>query len=72
VMQIKEDVDVGWLMVGLEYQAAAPPKLQECLTDVVTVLSIIRESAGEVCPTGVGSGSNDYCKYYSRHEGHGR
>ena len=30
-------------MVGLEYQAAALPKLRECMTNVVTALSIIRK-----------------------------
>jgi molybdopterin-guanine dinucleotide biosynthesis protein len=30
-------------MVGLEYQAAAPPELGDCMRDVVTALSKFRE-----------------------------
>jgi hypothetical protein len=43
VLQAREDVDVGWLMVGLEYQAAVPPELGDCMRDVVTALSKFRE-----------------------------
>jgi hypothetical protein len=43
VLQAREDVDVGWLMVGLEYQAVAPPELGDCMRDVVTALSKFRE-----------------------------
>jgi hypothetical protein len=43
VLQAKEDVDFGWLMVGLEYQAAAPSELGDCMRDVVTALSKFRE-----------------------------
>jgi hypothetical protein len=43
VIQAREDVDVGWLMVELEYQAAVLPKLGDCMWNVLTLLSKFKD-----------------------------
>lgn len=43
VLQARDYVNVGWLMVGLEYQADTLPELGDCMKDVMTAVSKFRE-----------------------------